>query len=144
MTRLQKWAMLCHSIAMLLLAGFGVIYLFKTEFMPYHAIAVGRSWAEIDAGLQLLLLALMKVAGGGWLATAIAIGVLLAWPFRAGLRWSYWAIPAIGLVAALSSLFVTIYMANHSPANPPWFAAAIGVCCLCAGLILSLNSKSPQ
>ena len=110
--------------------------------MPYHAVAVGQSWTEVDPAFQVLILALMKVTGGGWLAAALAVGILLYIPFSTGVRWSYWAIPIIGLPASLSSLYVTIYVAHNTPASPPWIAAALGTILLIVGFILSMLPAS--
>ena len=110
--------------------------------MPYHAVALGESWTEVDPALQVLILALMKVAGGGWLATALAVEILLFIPFSKGARWSYWAIPIIGLPATLSSLYATIDVANNTPASPPWIAAALGTILFIVGFILSLLPAS--
>ncbi|MBE9060376.1 hypothetical protein [cf. Phormidesmis sp. LEGE 11477] len=105
--------------------------------MPYHAVAVGQNWAEVAPEYKILILALMKVAGGGWLATAFATAALLFIPFRKGMRWSYWALPAVGLPAALTSLYATIYVTQNTPASPPWIAAAVGTILLVSGAIFS-------
>lgn len=132
-----KVAFLCYLLTLPLLIIFGLIYLFRPEFMPYHAVAVGQRWSEIDPAFQILILALMRVAGGGFLATACAIGILLFKPFRQGIRWTYWAIPVIGLISSLSSLYATVYVAWHTPASPPWIAAALGTLLVVIGFVLS-------
>ena len=110
--------------------------------MPYHAVAVGQSWAEVDPAFQVLILALMKVTGGGWLATALAVGILLSIPFAKGARWCYWAIPIIGLPTSLSSLYVTTYVAHNTPASPPSIVPALGTILLIVGFILSMLPAS--
>ncbi len=138
MPRRMWWAFVCHLLVSLFLAIFGLIYLFQPEFMPYHAAAVGRKWSAVDPAFQILILALMKVAGGAWLATAGAMMVLLFKPFREGARWVLWTVPAMGLTVAATSLYVTLYVAANTSATPPWLAAAFGVSLLVVGLILSL------
>jgi hypothetical protein len=81
---------------------------------------------------------MMKVIGGGFLASAFAISIILFKAFRQGQRWSYWAIPIAGLLASLSSLYVTIYIAVNTPASPPWIAAALGTILLIVGFIFSV------
>ena len=78
----MKTAFWCHLLALLPIGIFGMIYLFRSQFMPYHAIAVGKTWAEVDPSFQILLLALIRVLGGTWIATALAMGILLFIPFK--------------------------------------------------------------
>jgi hypothetical protein len=56
MSRRMKIAFGCHLLATLILATFGLIYLFRPEFMPYHAVAVGMPWAEVSPSFQVLIL----------------------------------------------------------------------------------------
>ena len=53
--------------------AFGVIYLTRSQFMPYHSLALDKPWSEVESNTQTLILALMRVAGGGFAATEIAI-----------------------------------------------------------------------
>ena len=122
----------------------GFVYLLRPEFMPYHAVALGKSWAEIDEILQILLLALMKVIGGAWLATAVAVSIMLVIPFRRGLFWARWAIPVVGLIAELPVLYATLLVARNTPASPPWLGVLFTVGMLAAGLILSLESRRAE
>ncbi len=140
----MKVAFGCHSLAILITAASGVIYLFRTQFMPYHAVALGKSWADIDQALQVLLLALMKGVGGGFLATAVAIGILLVVPFRQGVFWARWAIPVIGLVVALPTLYAGASVALNTPATPPWIRVLFIMALLIAGFILSMGSRQRE
>lgn len=70
-------ASVCYFLAAILLAAFGGVYLFRSEFMPYHADALGMDWNSVDRTVQVLILALMRVAGGGWLAVSLAIAILI-------------------------------------------------------------------
>jgi len=141
-----KGCFFCHLLASLLLIAFGLIYLLSSEFMPYHAAAIGKSWTEVDPAFQILILALMKVTGGGFLASAFAIVILLFKAFRRGQRWSFWAIPITALIVSLSSLYVTINVALNTPASPPWMAAALGTILVTVGFIFSIlpDAKAMQ
>lgn len=134
----QRAAFYCYLLGCLPLLAFGLVYLFRAEFMPYHAIAVEQSWNEVEPAFQVLVLALMRVAGGGWVATATAIALLLFIPYRQGQGWTRWAIPAVGLPASLASLYATVSVTLNTPASPPWQAAALGVGLLAIGFLLSV------
>ena len=138
MSTSMKVAMVSYSMAVVLLAVFGLVYLFRPEFMPYHADAVAREWSAVEEPFQVLFLALMRVAGGGWLAAAAAISILLIHPFRRGQKWVRWAIPVIGLTVSLPTLYATAYVRRYTPAEPPWIAALAGILLLLAGFIASL------
>ncbi len=47
MNNRMKIAFSCHLLVILSIAIVELIYIFRTEFMPYHAVAVGRNWAEV-------------------------------------------------------------------------------------------------
>ena len=141
-----KVAFSCYLLGSLILISFALMYILRSEFMSYHAAAVGQSWTEVDPAFQIVISALMKVTGGGWLATAFAIGILLFIPFREGMRWAYWAIPVIALPAALTSLYSTTYLASNTPASPPTMAAALATILIAVGFIFSviLEAKTKQ
>ena len=53
------------ALAAFLMISFGIRYLRCEIFMPYHATVAGKSWAQLDPGIQTLLLGLLRVNGGG-------------------------------------------------------------------------------
>lgn len=98
----------------------GVIYFFSEQFLTYHAQAVGKPWIEVDTGTRTLILALMKLAGGGWLALGF-FTVILAWvAFRRRSTVFRWALPAGTIVFYSASLAATwgVYQKTGSPT--PW------------------------
>lgn len=139
MSKKMKLAFGCHLLATLLVAAFAVVYLFRSEFMPYHSVAVGMTWAEVPPSFQVLILALMRAVGGACLAVVVLLLILLFLPFRQGVVWARWAIPAGGLVLSAGSLYAMLYVWLNTPATPPWMAAVVGALLSVAGLILSLG-----
>ena len=133
-----KASFVCYLLTLPIPIIFGLIFLFRPEFMPYHAVAVGQSWSEVDPAFRIIILALMRATGGGMLVTSCAIGILLFKAFRQGIRWAYWAIPVIGLISTLPKLYATIYVTRNTPASPPWMAAALVTILLVLGYILSV------
>lgn len=121
---------------------FAMLYLFRSEFMPYHEIAVGKSWMGIEVEFQVLILALMRVCGGGWLATSVSILLLLLFPYRKGEFWASPAILIVGLSSLVPSLLATLMVKTSTPANPPWIYASIAILLLIISFCLSLIVKS--
>ena len=105
----------------------GTIYLFNPTFMPYHAVALGKEWAQLDVATQVLIMALMEVAAGGWLALGALLLLLVAFPIRRGERWARWAAPAATLLFYVPTLLATLSVLQHTPASPPW-RATLGMC----------------
>src|SRR6266849_2950148 len=116
-TRL-KIAFWCYLVSLLGPIAFGLMYLLRLEFMPYHAGAVVMSWAEVPRAFQV---------------------VLLAFPFRQCVAWARWAVPAAGLVNSAVALYATLYIQFNTHAETPW-KVVTGIMVLnIAGLLLSLE-----
>ena len=77
----MDWLILLHlasyGAALVIIAAFALIYAARSQFMPYHAAVIERPWHTLDAPLQFLLLALIRLLGWGWLAIACAGLVML-------------------------------------------------------------------
>lgn len=69
----MKIAFVFHMLATILLVCFGVTYLLRTEFMPYHSVAVGMAWEQVLPPFRVLILALMRAFGGCCIGVVILI-----------------------------------------------------------------------
>jgi hypothetical protein len=130
-------ALVCYGIVAVTSIAFGAVYLVRSSYMPYHRDATEREWQELDAGLQALLLGLMRVAGGGLVAGGVALGMLLAFPFRDAEAWSRWALLLVGLAATLPSLYATASIRRRTGAHTPVWVSVAGVLLVVAGAILT-------
>lgn len=83
----------------------------------------------------------MKVAGGGYLSTAVALGVLLFIPFKRGDNWARWAIPAIGIPAIATVNYAGITVILNTPGRPPLIAGPVAIAFLIVGFLLSGDIK---
>ena len=128
---------------LLLVAGaaWGVGFLLRTEFSSYHGAAAGVRWTAVPPNFQVVILALTRLAGGLWVATALAILVVLLIPFRHGARWALWAVPLLMLAQYLAPMPAMAHLSAHSNATPPW---ALTLGCIVATLVVfaaSLTGK---
>ena len=141
------------SLKVLALAGYGFVvlimlvmastFLTATEFFPYHAEASGLEWGDVQPGLQAVLLAVFRICGAGWLTVAVALVLLLVFPFgRRDEVWSYFAIPLLSLIFWGITFATTLYIARTTPATPPWTGSlvCIGITLLSA-LLSGLSRK---
>jgi hypothetical protein len=117
----------------------GSVYLTRGSFMPYHGDALGLPWRELDPALQTLLLALMDVAGAGWIAVGVAVLALLVGPFRRGEQWSRLLIPLLLLTFYVPTLMATLEVAGKTAATPPWWGNALA----CTATLVSLAFDGP-
>ena len=140
MKSLRTIAYLCYGLVGLLGFVFAYIYLFRPEFMPYHADAVGSSWNEMDASIKVLIIALMRVSGGGWLATSLSITLLLVARIKFQKIYFGFALVLVGLGGLIPTLYATLYVRANSPAEPPWMAAAGGILLLVIALVMDFIS----
>ncbi|MFN2221527.1 MAG: hypothetical protein PVH65_15000 [Chloroflexota bacterium] len=138
MTATQTAAFICYLISALIAFSFSFIYLTRREFMPYHKDAIQREWHEIDREYQVLILALMRAAGGGWLAVGVGMVFILGFPFRSQATWAIVALPLLGLSAAGATLYATLYVKNNTEAAPPVLLVVVTVMLLAAGFVLSI------
>jgi hypothetical protein len=138
MPLLQKISFALYSLAAVLGLVFALMYLLRSRFMSYHSAAVGLTWDEVDERFRILIIALLRVAGGGYLTASTATIFLLLIPFRHGELWANWALLAIGLASMVPSLAATLLVKFKTPASPPWTAASCGLVLLVAGFILRL------
>ena len=72
---MQIAAVVSLVLAALLALAFGARYVLTKTFMPYHAAVLDKSWPGIEPRLQIIILGMLKVAGGGLLG----YGVSLLW-----------------------------------------------------------------
>ena len=131
-------ALACYALSLVAPLSFGLIYLFRPEFLPYHAAAIGQAWHEVQPEVQVLVLALMRVVGASNLAIAFIGMVVLMVPFRRGALWARWAFPVMELIAASGSLYATWYVQYHTGAPTPWRLVLAAVGLVVAGFIISL------
>ena len=104
------------AAALLILA---IIYLVKPSFMPYHSQALSIRWGNVDTATQALFLALMRVCGGGWLATSLTIALLQRQFTRSRVSWIPLAILVVGLASVLATLYATLMVYSSTPGVPP-------------------------
>jgi len=142
MKTLRTISLICYALIGLLGFVFASMYLFRHEFMPYHAVAVGKSWDQVDPAMRVLILALMRVSGGGWLATSVSITLMLIGRLRFKKIYFGFTLVMTGLAALIPTLIATLYVRFNSPADPPTIAAILGIIVLVAALILDAVSNA--
>lgn len=134
-------SVICFSIVILIGLLFAGLYLFRRKFMPYHADAVERPWSELDKEVRVLIIALMRVVGGGWLASSLAMSIFMCLFILNGDPFASIALVITGLAVSIPTLIATLIVKQRSKANPPVLAAVLSMVLLLAGLAIVLLSR---
>lgn len=137
---MEMWLVssVCYGVIALISLVFGIVYLTRTQFMPYHSLALEKQWTEVESNTQTLILALMRVAGSGFVVTGITILVLLCIPFQAREQWAVYSIFAIASCTSFSSGYATFLVNKRTPGNPPLKLSYVTVVLTLAGFVCSI------
>ena len=141
MTPRLKLAFCIYFALVLAGAAWGLGFLFRGEFTPYHRAAAGSPWAEVPANLQVVILALTKLAGGLWVALSLCIFALLWFPFRQGARWAVWAVPLLMLAQLAAPMPAMFHLTTHTIATPPWALTAGFIVLTVIALVVSVTGR---
>ena len=128
----MKLALGIYLVAGAVDVGLGATYFSSKQFMSYHAEAVSAPWQELDAGIQTLILALMRLAGGGWFALGFFTIVMALAALRTRSVLVRWTLPAGTLIAWSASFSATWGVYQATGAATPWAPslAMIGIAIL--------------
>jgi len=129
---------------------FGLAYLLKASFMPYHAETLSISWEELSPALQILILALMRAAGGGFFLAGLIIILLQRIYNRTRQKWIPSLVLLIGVILVLTTVYATLIVRLNTNANPPTLSSAAALVGLITGYIMNIyythdnNQESPN
>ena len=128
-------------IAALVSIAFGVRYFLATQFMPYHAVVAGRSWSELEPGIQTVIRGFSKIAAAGFLCFGMSLLWLLI-PLSSRTAWAPWALLSVTVAEVAPTLYVTLWLRRYAPsARTPVLPAAavlaIGVLAAVLGFLVS-------
>lgn len=137
-------AMICHGVAIFPMLVGGLVYAISNSYMSYHAAATNQMWQELAPGIQILFRAMLNGVGSLMLLTALTLILLLTIPFRQNQRWSFLAIPVIGICALLITIRAAILVDLNTAANPPWLWLLPMIGFFVIGLFLSYKNTNKQ
>jgi hypothetical protein len=126
------------SLAALICLFFAVRYFAAKAFMPYHAVVAGRSWSELEPGVQTIVLGMLKIIGGGFAAYGIALLWMLL-PLSAKAPWAPWAVLTMSAAVLLPTLYVTVALKRAAPsARTPVAPACVVIALVLIGSAMSI------
>lgn len=111
---------------------------FSMGFLPFQEKAVGRSWDEVEPGLQRIILALMRVSGLGFFVVALQLLIFPTVNFFLHDPWLEYGIPGIALVFCLGLFWVNYQLAVNARSNTPWKGSLYAAAFIAIGILISL------
>ncbi|OGF45504.1 MAG: hypothetical protein A2231_01100 [Candidatus Firestonebacteria bacterium RIFOXYA2_FULL_40_8] len=112
--------------------------LLSGKFLPFHEKAAGKSWKEVEAPLQNVILSLLKLGGLGFLVVAV---LLLVYPFVARVSpdtFYKFLIPIIALIFCTGLFFNNYWLYKKTKTDTPWKGSLYAIIIVLAGFIISL------
>lgn len=142
MTLFAWLAVSSYLLAFLIISVFAVVYLTRTQLMPYHCEAIARPWSELEPRLQVLLLALLKVIGWAWLALACAGLLLLYLVFfqNPGLALLI-GFQGFCLLAAIPAVAISCYLRRKTGAATPTLSSCLVLLLTVMGFAFALLNQ---
>ncbi|MGG5289582.1 hypothetical protein [Pseudomonas shirazensis] len=145
----MDWLILIHlasyGAALLIIAAFALIYATRSQFMPYHAAVINRPWRTLDAPLQLLLLALVRLVGWAWLAIACAGLILLYQVFVQRIPLQLLVLlQAYCLLAITPTIAVASHVKRHSNGSPPIMFSWVAMMLCWLGFLFGLLARTGE
>jgi hypothetical protein len=144
MKRRHKIGFGIYLLVAIMTIAWGCLYFFSHEMMPYHKQAIGKNWAELDRGVQVIVLALMEAVGAGQLTLGFIILVLLLIPFRRGERWVNWGLFIGGIVFSGLGYFITFKVQLGTNASTPWYLMLLFMALILFAFVFSLGMEKKK
>lgn len=142
-TRL-KISMILFYILSIGTIGFGSIYFFRSDIMPYHYSFLHLTQDELNSFnpyILKLMVAFLKIIGSSIIAIGLGISILTYKGIRQEKVWAWWGIIVIYLFPIITTYIITIIVSNNitiGPKPPSWLALFM-IIDLFMALILSAN-----
>jgi hypothetical protein len=111
--------------------------IFSTRFLPFHEQAAGKSWENIDPGVQTVIRALMKVSGLGFLTVALLLLILPIINYFDHKSLFQYLLPVIAFLYCLGLFFVNHRLAVETTAKTPWKGSLYAAVFIGIGMVLS-------
>jgi hypothetical protein len=124
----------------LILLIFSFVYLTKSQFMPYHGIALDKDWRDLNPSLQTLIIGFMRAVGGGLLAGAVTI-LFLQYQFnKMPQQWIALAILTCGSIVNMSSFYAMFLVKTKTKGKPPIIVTIVAFVLLIVGYFLNISN----
>ena len=134
-----------HVIGTCLYACVAIISVFMAskalgarKLLPFQQVAAGKPWDEIDAGLQTVVISLLRLSGLGFLVVGAQMCmVAVAGIFQRDLVVSV-VLPVLSLAFCAGLCLVNLRLHRQTGAKTPWKGSLYAAIAVAIGLVLSI------
>jgi hypothetical protein len=132
----KKIAFVLLAITSIVHIVFGLIYVSTDEFMGYHAAALSTGWEELGQDYQVLILALIKLAGSAGLIAGFVNLSLVTYFFSKEYSPIVWLAPFSAAIFQTCTHFAVYQVYTKTPGSPPLFWVSFGSFVLFVAIVL--------
>jgi hypothetical protein len=133
----RNGALACHAAALVIVLGLGLANRSREEVPAWNAAALGTPWDQLSPAAQAIFVSYMTLTGAGQISLALALGVVLAIPFRRGEAWAGRTIAGTGCLLSLLSAYALLTVQRKTGVALPWYNPLIGFALFVAGYLLA-------
>ena len=132
----KKIAFLLLGITAAIHIAFGFIYLSADEFMGYHSVALSTAWEDLSSEFQVLILALIKLAGAAGLIAGCVSLTIVTYFYNREYSPIAWLAPFSAAVFQACTHFAVYQVYTKTPGSPPLFWVSFGSFVLSVAVVM--------
>jgi hypothetical protein len=111
--------------------------IFANRIIPFQEQAAGKSWNDIEKGVQFVIITLMKVSGLGFFVVALLLMIFPVVNYFDNNSFVQYAIPVISLLYCFGLFLFNYHLYIQTKVNTPWKRSLYAAIIISVGLILS-------
>ncbi len=111
--------------------------IFAKRIIPFQEQAAGKSWNDIEKGVQFVIIALMKVSGLGFFVVALLLMIFPVVNYFDNNSFVQYAIPTISILYCFGLFLFNYHLYIRTKVNTPWKRSLYAAIIISVGLILS-------
>ena len=111
--------------------------IFANRIIPFQEQAAGKSWNDIEKGVQFVIITLMKVSGLGFLVIALLLMIFPVVNYFDNNSFVQYVIPVISLLYCFGLFLFNYHLYIQTKVSTPWKRSLYAAIIISVGLILS-------
>lgn len=138
------WTILELIVLVMLLSinlSLAIRFLSTKEFFPYHEEASQLKWIDVDSKLKLVILAILRVGGMGFIALALSQALACVFLFLDTLKNLVYIMLSLNFIYWIGIFFITYKVHRTTGANTPWKNSIMTLLFILIGFIVLFLKK---